>query len=70
MSRSPEQEERLDALRAAIDSGEYEVPALEVADAVLEQWRRFDVVDPREAPRDGDSAQSTSIDTDGEASSR
>ncbi len=46
----------LEAIRAAIASGDYRVDALAVADAVLERWRRFDVLVPAESPTDGQSA--------------
>ena len=62
-------DDRLAALRVAVESGAYEVDALEVADAMLAHWKRFDRMDPfAESPDVTDQSASTA--TDSEASSR
>ena len=62
-------DEHLAELRAAVESGAYEVDALDVADAMLAHWKRFDLPDPFDESGDA-GAQSTSTGTDSEASSR
>ena len=57
----------LEAIRAAVATGDYSVDALAVADAVLERWRRFDVLMPDESTA---ADQSASTDTASDSSRR
>ena len=65
---------RIEEIRNAIAAGTYRVDALDVADAVLEQWRSIDRVDPHIV--EGfltslhDASYSTSNETDSVVSNR
>ena len=55
MTRAPSGSERVDAIRDAITHGTYEVPTVDVADAILRRWSLEDVVEAFLADQDGDS---------------
>ncbi len=71
MSEDPfDRGERIDSIVDAIRSGTYEVDDLDVADAVLERWRMFDVLTPVTSPETSDGDQPVVVDAFSDDSSR
>lgn len=71
MSEDPfDRGERIDSIVDAIRLGTYEVDDLDVADAVLERWRMFDVLTPVNSAESSDWDQPVVVDAFCDDSSR
>lgn len=72
MSAVPsDRDARIASIIDAIAAGTYDVGDLEVADAVLERWRKFDVLTPVAVSEVGGAGHVASADADSsDASSR
>ena len=71
MSEDPfDRGERIDSIVDAIRSGTYEVDDLDVADAVLERWRMFDVLTPVSSAETSAEDQPVVVDAFSDDSSR
>ena len=72
MSATPsDRDARIASILESITEGTYEVEDLLIADAVLERWRRFDVLAPEDPPGLGEPHQAGSADvSSSDASSR